>query len=493
MKYNLTWTPNADCTSQEIYRSNTIFSRDNPPEPFEVLSNTADSFEDDTIVPWEQYYYSIGLIRTTYDRTEKSLSNLISVGYNDEAITRITPRPVVYNRPYAGVNFLPDGMTVVRDSPATTITRRGLIETVGSNILRQEYHDGVLLGWRNEDEATNIILQSDDISVSSSWTPIRATSTSVSVSATNTFNPFVSQVVSGLVIAQNYTMSVNMPPSNEWASIFIGGGGTESRQWVNTLTGETGSADGTLPTTATVRNYISWNKFTTTFTAPATSVEIRVEICNADGSVSASAIGDTIIVSGFQIEEGSFATSNISTGSTTAARDTDEVKTPLATVPGFPTDGSGFSVYWFGRTAPGIGSASQYFGSLDDDTTDNAVWWFRTVSNDLQLYVISGGVTEVFIVGPQIAGEQHVHMAATIQNNNTYWVLSVKDVDLGNGVGKSILAGTDTDCAVPSGLTTWVDQNRSDLARPGNGITEASGLYSEPLPVDDLMLLCDFP
>jgi hypothetical protein len=97
------------------------------------------------------------------------------------------------------------------------------------------------------------------------------------------------------------------------------------------------------------------------------------------------------------------------------------------------------------------------------------------------------------IAGPAIIGEHHVHMAATVQNDNTSFVLAVKDVNLGNGPGKSVLFGTDTNCTVPSGLTTWVDQNRTDLARPCDGITEASGLYNDPLPVADLMLLCDFP
>jgi hypothetical protein len=180
-----------------------------------------------------------------------------------------------------------------------------------------------------------------------------------------------------------------------------------------------------------------------------------------------------------------------------ATKDTDSVKTPLATVPGFPTDGSGFSMYWFGWTAPGINENQfQWLVTLDDGTTNNYLTVSRNYIDNTLIFVMhdeGSASPQARIAGPAIIGEHHVHMAATVQNDNTSFVLAVKDVNLGNGPGKSVLFGTDTNCTVPSGLTTWVDQNRTDLARPCDGITEASGLYNDPLPVADLMLLCDFP
>jgi hypothetical protein len=479
----------------------------------DTLAGFADQFGDlssiatDAAASADSAEASATTATTAKDDAEAAASVVatISADFARDPTDRVGEKPDADHFAIEGYGT-PSDMIVSRDTPATTIDKRGRVETVGNNILRPEYRDGVLLGWRVGGQRTNLLTAPSDLT-DVAWIIRNGTiSENVTIAPDGTLTADkitedTSTNVHGVEQAEasssgTWTYSAFLAPAERtFAIIGITDNTTgQAEMTVNLNTGETvlnpstGAWTGVTGKAERASDGF-WRAYITATQGAGTAINARTLVANDAGLRSYTGDGVSGIYAwGAQLENASFPSSY-----TEGTRDTDSVKTHLSTVPGFPTDGSGFSMYWFGHTAPGIGG-SQWLNTLDDGTTVNFATLYRRASdNVLALTSYVGGAPQAGIIGPSVPDEHHVHMAATVQYNNTSLVLAVEDMNLGNGLGKSILVGTDTNCAVPSGLTTLIDQNRSGLASPGDGITERSGLFINPKSVAELMAFCDFP
>ena len=272
-------------------------------------------------------------------------------------------------------NFKPLPFTTTRDSIATRVNKEGLIEVVGNGVPRIDYtdsEDGVLL---LENSATNYVKHSESID---SW------STSFSSLSPNAITADYEQGPYSNTNADRVQLTIN--PSNTVSQIFqvlpLPSGVHTASVWLKSLSG--------TPTISIIDGYNTvgsfklvtltneWVRHTLTFTA--TSSDFIPQFLLINGTTSSSA---DFLAYGFQVEQGSYATSYIPTSGSTVTRQADVA------------NGSGNSEVF--NDSEGVLfadvdyltlSGGDYFG-LNDGSNNQRVLIQRSTTN-LKAYINSG-------------------------------------------------------------------------------------------------------
>ena len=212
-------------------------------------------------------------------------------------------------------NYKPLPFTTTRDSIATRVNKEGLIEVVGKDKPRIDYTDsaeGVLL---LENSATNYVKHSESID---SW------STSFSSLSPNAITADYEQGPYSNTNADRVQLTIN--PSNTVSQIFqvlpLPSGVHTASVWLKSLSG--------TPTISIIDGYNTvgsfklvtltneWVRHTLTFTATSSDFIPQFLLINGTTSLSAD-----FLVYGFQVEQGSYATSYIPTNGSSVQRAAD--------------------------------------------------------------------------------------------------------------------------------------------------------------------------
>ena len=272
-------------------------------------------------------------------------------------------------------NYKPLPFTTTRNSIATRVNKEGLIEVVGNGVPRIDYtdsEDGVLL---LENSATNYVKHSESID---SW------STSFSSLSPNAITADYEQGPYSNTNADRVQLTIN--PSNTVSQIFqvlpLPSGVHTASVWLKSLSG--------TPTISIIDGYNTvgsfklvtltneWVRHTLTFTA--TSSDFIPQFLLINGTTSSSA---DFLAYGFQVEQGSYATSYIPTSGSTVTRQADVA------------NGSGNSEVF--NDSEGVLfadvdyltlSGGDYFG-LNDGSNNQRVLIQRSTTN-LKAYINSG-------------------------------------------------------------------------------------------------------
>ncbi len=284
-------------------------------------------------------------------------------------------------------NFKPLPFLFERRGNATRVNKEGLIEIVGEKIPRIDYKDSTDGALLLEPERTNLILQSQAISLSPTQNGTfvdnfaispDGTQNATKLTATDT-DPFFYQSVS--FSADSYT-----------ASIYVKGIGNSIGKDFQIRLGVSGSAQIEIPS--------EWTRFEYTATMTSGSVICGIEIPNP------AVIGDEVLVWGWQIEQGSYATSIINTNGSAATRLADSCsQTPPDGVIG-ETEGTIFVEY------SNINfNGTSYLQSLDNGTSSERIELF-VYNGNISISVRDNNVQQVnFISNISASGNNKIAFA----------------------------------------------------------------------------------
>ncbi|WP_417844845.1 phage head spike fiber domain-containing protein [Thalassospira sp.] len=368
-----------------------------------------------------------------------------------------------------GTSLHPDAV-FSRASAATVINESGEIETVGVDVARFAY-DPVTLelrGYLGEVGSLNNFPSPLDISNSSSWAWFRVVWGDLASSKITPDGEYGTHYIEGYIavtVGVSVAVSFMVTPSGV-DFIQAGGGGAKFGQnnyvnfdLVNGVVGSKGSAaTGSIEMLSDGR-YKCDVVFVPTATGAGANM-FFLPISNAAAPRAQNYTGNS--VDGVILEYPQAEARNFSTSFIDGARSPDRLSIPLSAVAGYPGGGKPFWLQYKGWTAVGIGSVPQYFGSVDDGTTSNAVWVFRNAGNLIQAYVVAGGVNQAVIDGPSVAGQHFLDIRLRVEAGNFGMAVSVDG-------GAFVFYGPVSSGVLPTGLTTWHGADRAAHDRAFNG------------------------
>ena len=234
-------------------------------------------------------------------------------------------------------NFKPLPFDFTRDSIGTYVDRDGLIKTASNNVPRVDFLGNTKGALLLETQSTNLIPYSEDFS-NANWNKTRCTiTTDQLISPNGTLNADLLTVTN---TSENYVQnntSISVGGNKQTVSCFVKKGTSDYahillwnttsdgvRQWFDltngTLGGSTTFGTGISVYSAEMVNYgNNWYRCTVVYNNSNTSVRSRISASNANLSTD-STVGKTIYIYGFQLEQGSYATSYIPTSGSTVAR-----------------------------------------------------------------------------------------------------------------------------------------------------------------------------
>ena len=202
-------------------------------------------------------------------------------------------------------NFKPLPFSFSRASSATVVNQSGLIETVGSGTPRIDFEGNTKGALLLEPQRTNLVKHSESID---SWVPNFSSLSPNAVTADYEQGPYSN------TNADRVQLTIN--PSNTVSQVYqisaITSGVYTASVWLKSLSG--------TPTVAIIDNYNTsggfklvtltneWVRHTLTFTATANDFIPQFLLLNSITSSSAD-----FLAYGFQVEQGSYATSYIPT------------------------------------------------------------------------------------------------------------------------------------------------------------------------------------
>ena len=266
-------------------------------------------------------------------------------------------------------------------------------------------YDPVTLAARGlliEEQRTNLLLQSEDISTT--WTNTRTTETvnaTVSPSGESTADKLVedssasndhviNQTVS-VTSSTTYTTSVFLKAGERtWAFINMVDVGVSSyRSWFNLSTGQTGTNDsGNSSTITSVGN--GWYRCTVTraTTSSQTSVRIEVGLSTGDGVINYTGNGTSgIYVWGAQLEAGAFSTSYLPTLASSVTRSADVASVNTLSP-------------WFNATEGTLFAESVSYNnlarsaSISNSGSSDTIGLGASSTNNGRLYIYTSGVEQ---------------------------------------------------------------------------------------------------
>ena len=313
-------------------------------------------------------------------------------------------------------NYKPLPFDFTRASNATVVNKAGLIETVGNGIPRIDFLGNTQGALKLEPQRTNNIQWSDLFSASSTggyyglyWNAI--------ITDNNAISPDGSLNASKVVRGTDNVV------------IRAGSVVTVSNEYTATLWAKKGNYDKIMidigdEAASTITLTDEWQRIETTAT-PTLNTHVDISMPN-------SASGDYIYIYGFQVEEGSYATSYIPTQGSSVTRLSDSCsQTPPDGVIG-QTEGSIFIELDVNTRA----LSSSWAFSLNDGTTSNYIGLRRSGGAEFFVHINVSGTTTA-LIGTGITSGKNKISIGYASNNIIVYV---------NGVN----VGTDTSSNIPT-------------------------------------------
>lgn len=273
--------------------------------------------------------------------------------------------------------------------------------TTRLNVPRIDYTNGSCPSLLVEPQRTNLFLRSEEFN-NATWTPLLATVTANNTTAPSgnlTADKFVATATTGVhILLQTPTGSVS--GTTYTASVFVKAAGLSRITLLNNQGGG-GIVDYNLTTntftlvsgvSASIQNYGNgWYRCVMTFTANSTGTfNLQVRLADSSGNTTFTGNGvDGVSLWGFQVEQGTFATSYIPTVASTVTRNADVIsKTGISSLIG-QTEGTMFCdvnlnsrvSFTYFTIADNLASATNYLGIA---FLNNSIAFESVVSGALQ-------------------------------------------------------------------------------------------------------------
>ena len=281
-------------------------------------------------------------------------------------------------------NFKPLPFDFTRASSGTTVNQSGLIETVGSGIPRIDFQGNTKGALLLEPSRTNYVKYSESID---SW------STGFSSLSPNAVTADYEQGPYSNTSADRVQLTIN--PSNTVSQVYqvlaITSGVYTASVWLKSLSG--------TPTVAIIDNYNTsggfklvtltndWVRHTLTFTATANDFIPQFLLLNGTTSSSAD-----FLAYGFQVEQGSYATSYIPTSGSAVTRVADTSSQTLPSSVIGQTEGTIYCEFKY----LGIGSSVIPI-VLNNGTNSNRIQIEINTAGGGVLYVVDGGTFQASV------------------------------------------------------------------------------------------------
>ena len=325
-------------------------------------------------------------------------------------------------------NFKPLPFSFDRDTLATRVNKDGLIETVGSGEPRIDYKDDSKGALKLEPSRTNSITYSNDFS-KSIYGKINLTITAnqgISPDGTQNANLLVPNAAVGNRYLTNSTgsnLKINTVFLKKKELRYVKVGNAQSNVLVDLENG-TISADSVSTNNFTIENYGNgWYRVSCYSTL---DVNLQIQIFfGIDGSGSNIATNGTdgVYIYGFEIQNGSYATSYIPTQGGAVTRVVDVCNNGANEQVINSTEGV---LYFEGSALANDGTDRKI--TLSDNSLNNAInFGYSRFSGNINAEVISGGVLQTSGFGA----------TGVTQDNNNKFALS-----WGNGISKFYVNGT---------------------------------------------------
>jgi hypothetical protein len=292
-------------------------------------------------------------------------------------------------------NFKPLPFDFTRASSATVVNKAGLIETVGSGEPRIDFSNDVNGALLLEPTRTNLITKSEDIEGFSQKTNVtitnnQTTSPNGNINASNVIpinvngiHEFQNALIS-FISGVDYTVSAFVKANGyDYFSIKFAstlGVFSDDLAWFNVSNGTIGTISPNIDGTSIEDYGNGWYKITATQQANATgNGKIFLGISNADNTPIFLGNGSSgIYVWGYQLEQGSYATSYIPTQGSAVTRVADaSSQTPPSGIIG-QTEGTMFFEIDFANTSGVAGAWSISSGSSANRITMNTLGFSLT-------------------------------------------------------------------------------------------------------------------
>ena len=324
--------------------------------------------------------------------------------------------------------FKPLPFTTTRNSIATRVNKQGLIEVVGNDIPRIDYTDsaeGVLL---LENSATNYVKHSESID---SW------STGFSSLSPNVVTADYAQGVYSNTVADRIQLTVNS--SNTVSQVYqvlpITSGECTASVWLKSLSG--------TPTISIIDGYNTvgsfklvtltneWVRHTLTFTATASDFIPQFLLLNGTTSSSAD-----FLAYGFQVENGSVASSYIPTSGSSVTRQAD---TASGSGNSEVYGNNGGVLFWNAKAFDNMGNLA-LTGSNGTNAERFQLYFHTTTSDRIKSNVVTGNVA-IAPMQSQVLDVTTFHKCANsfANNNHALWVDGFKvDTDTNGGVSQGV-------------------------------------------------------
>lgn len=246
------------------------------------------------------------------------------------------------------------GLSLVRATTATRVNESGLIESVAANVPRRDFLNGGCGELLVEPQRTNLALHSENLS-NAVYTTVNSTITinsTTSPNGTSTADTLTDDATSGqhrvtqevaVTSGNDYTFSVFVKNVNiDFCYLLFENAFVQTRFFFDISNGTAITAGGSI-----VDYGNGWYRISATLTANSTS-NGRFGLNMSDNGVNAtySGSGSSLYAWGFQVEQGSYATSYIPTVASTVTRNADVISgTGLAALLGDSVGG----IYLRGR------------------------------------------------------------------------------------------------------------------------------------------------
>jgi len=334
---------------------------------------------------------------------------------------------IVPNRLKAGILYsqLPANgdvdFSVTRATIAYRTNASGILESVASGVPRLDYPiGGGCPSLLVEPAATNLVLRSEEFSVSGTWVPVDTTITANDFTAPNGTMTADRMVISGT--NSRVTQSFVLAATTVTFSVYLYSAVSFTLRLVATVDGANVNRIVTIPAG-------QWTRFAQTFTSIATITNVQIR-GQAGGST-----GD-IFLWGAQVETGSVATSYIPTVAATATRNADVIS---------KTGVSGFIGQSEGSLYAEVDFTNNQAGriiSLNTGSTSNRILIVRNSPNSFSLLVTTSSVLQVNI-NSSVLPDGIYKLAAAYANND--FVLYINGTQIGTDTSGTVPACTNID------------------------------------------------
>ena len=311
-------------------------------------------------------------------------------------------------------NFKPLPFDFTRASSGTVVNKDGLIETVGSGEPRIDFKDNTKGALLLEPQRTNLIEYSEDFS-NYYWAKSGAVVISDSAVSPNgtlnadklNFTASNGEIVKGMTFISGQTYTMSFYAKTESGTLDFAYGNMDYSIISGTATNE-------------------WQRFVITQTLPTATRFPKIQTTE---------IG-SLLLYGFQIEQGSYATSYIPTSGSAVTRVAD------ATIGNLPSSSIGQSegvVYFEGSY---LDTSEQGYIQISDGTSDNRIIIWNLTSTLLRGYIVVGGAEQAQITGGIISNNTTFKVALKYKTNDfALWFNGVEvGVDpFGSTFGSNVL------------------------------------------------------